>query len=189
VKVQRSGPGETPADESDLVRAAQNGDRDALGRLVSRHEGVVYRFLLGILTDEDRAADVTQETFVRALGSLDGFRGEASFRTWLLSIARNEAWGALRRAGRRREAPLEDSPSLVDPDPDPETKALDSTEVERVRRALATLPEKQRMTVSLRLFDGLNYREIAELTDSTEGSARVNYHHGIRRLRERLDDG
>lgn len=185
---QRSVPGDEPSDESYLVRAAQSGDREALGRLIDRHQGVVYRFLLGILSEEDRAADVTQETFVRALGSLDGFRGDASFRTWLLSIARNEAWGALRRAGRRREAPLDESPSLVDPDPDPETRALDSTEVDRVRRTLATLPEKQRMTVSLRLFDGLSYREIADLTDSTEGSARVNYHHGIRRLRERLDD-
>ena len=59
-------------------------------------------------------------------------------------------------------------------------------EVARVRAVLADLPEKQRLSVSLRIFEGLSFREIGETIGSTEGSARVNYHHGIQRLRELL---
>ena len=58
----------------------------------------------------------------------------------------------------------------------------------RVREALARLPEKQRLSVSLRLFDQLSFREIGALTNSTEGAARVNYHYGIGRLREWLGE-
>jgi RNA polymerase sigma-70 factor, ECF subfamily len=177
----------TPAD-AELVRRAREGDREALGFLVSRHQGVVIRFLTGILNDEDAALDVAQETFLKALRSLDGFRGDASFRTWLLAIGRNEARGFLRRAKRSREQPLEDGPEPLSGDALPDEASEQSGELERIRSALSRLPEKQRLSVSLRLFDGLSFREIGAATDSSEGSARVNYHHGIRKLREWLDD-
>jgi RNA polymerase sigma-70 factor, ECF subfamily len=182
------GRGGAPPDDAELVRRGRQGDRDAIGQLLNRHQAVVYRFLLGLLADEDLAADVTQETLVRALRNLNGFRGDASFRTWLLAIARNEGRGALRRAGRRREAALDEVAPPMDSGATPEAQAMASAEVRRVRRVLDTLPEKQRLSVYLRLFDGLSFREIARATDSTEGSARVNYHHGLRRLRERLND-
>ncbi len=175
-------------DDGELVQRAKGGDAAALDLLLDRHQGVVYRFLLGLLGDEDAAADAAQETFVRALTNLNGFRGDAAFRTWILAIARNEARGMARRKSRRRESALDDLPPPVAGGPSPETRALRNVEVQRVRDTLARLPEKQRMSVSLRLFDGLSFREIAEATDSTEGSARVNYHHGIRRLREWLHD-
>ena len=60
------------------------------------------------------------------------------------------------------------------------------TEVARVRALLACLPEKQRLAVQLRVDEGLSFREIGGVIDSSEGAARVNYHHGIRRLRELL---
>lgn len=175
-------------DDGELVERARNGDGGALELLVRRHEGVVYRFLVSFMGDEEEAADVSQETFVRALSNLNAFRGEAAFRTWLLAIARNEARGWARRSGRRRESPLDDAAPLPDERAGPDAQAIQTTEVDRVRQALARLPEKQRMSVSLRIFDGLSFREVAEATDSTEGAARVNYHHGIRRLREWFDD-
>ena len=69
---------------------------------------------------------------------------------------------------------------------DPSVEVTLRSEVARVREALADLPEKQRLSVSLRIFEGLSFREIGETIDSSEGSARVNYHHGIQRLRELL---
>ena len=171
-----------------LVHRARSGDSQATEELVVRHQGSVYRFLLGLLGDEELAADATQETFVRALGNLSGFRGDSSFRTWLLAIARNEARGTLRRRVRRREFALDEAPPLEDEKAGPEVMALRTDEVRRIREALLSLPPKQRMSVSLRLFDGLSFREVGRAIDSSEGSARVNYHHGIRRLRELLDE-
>lgn len=175
-------------DDGELVRRARNGDNGALELLVRRHQGLLFRVLVGYLGDEEAAADVAQETLVKALANLDGFRGESAFRTWLLAIARNEARGWARGVGRRREASLDTVNPLPDGRIPPDREAIRATEVERVRKALARLPEKQRMSVSLRIFDGLSFREVARLTDSTEGAARVNYHHGIRRLREWLHD-
>jgi len=173
--------------EADLLRRARAGDPEALSRLVTCHHGTVYRFLLAFLRDEDQAADATQDAFVKVLERLDGFRGESSFRTWLLVIARNEALGLIRSKGRRKEEPLGEPEHWQDGGLAPDDAAVRASEVQRVRAALERLPEKQRLTVSLRLFDELSFKEIGEIVDSTEGAARVNYHYGIGRLREWLD--
>ncbi len=178
-----AGPG-----DAELVRSALDGDRRAVEVLVERHHPVVFRFLLGFLKDEDRAADVTQDTFIKALERLSAFRGDSAFRTWLLAIARNEALGSLRSAGRRREGGLQDAEELPDRGLPPDASAVQGDELRRVREAVARLPEKQRLSVELRLFEGLSFREVAEATGSTEGAARVNYHYGIGRIREWLDE-
>lgn len=175
--------GEPPSDET-LVARAREGGLDAMDLLVSRHLGAVFRAALGILGDEDAASDAAQETFLKAFRKLDGFRGDASFKTWVLAIAANEARGVLRKAGRRKELPLE----KVGPVVSRETSADKAVEVqedaERVMKLLAELPEKQRQAVSLRIFEELSFREIGTIIGSSEGAARVNYHHGIRRLKE-----
>jgi RNA polymerase sigma-70 factor (ECF subfamily) len=173
--------------EADLLRRARAGESEALSRLVTCHHGAVYRFLLAFLKDEDQAADATQDTFVKVLDRLDSFRGESSFQTWLLVIARNEALGLIRSKGRRREEPLGEPEQWQDRGDPPDEAAVRASEIRRVRAALERLPEKQRLTVSLRLFDELSFKEIGEIVDSTEGAARVNYHYGIGRLREWLD--
>lgn len=173
-------------EEHGLVARAKNGEAAALDSLVSRHHAAVYEVTYRILGDADAAADAAQDAFVRALGALDGFRGEASFRTWLLRIAANVAWSAGRRTTRRREVALEAAPEPASDWGDPEREAVVRLEADRVTAALAELPEKQRLAVSLRIHQGLSHREIGEVIGSSEGSARVNYHLGIKRLRELL---
>jgi RNA polymerase sigma-70 factor (ECF subfamily) len=182
-----AGRSSDPSD-AELVKLAVQGDPQALENLVRRHQGVVYRFVVGFLKDEDLAADVTQDTFVKALDRLDGFRGESAFRTWLLAIARNEALGLIRSRGRRREEHLEAVHGLEDASEPADVRAFRGDEVARVREAMERLPEKQRLSVSLRLFDGLSFREVGEAIGSSEGAARVNYHYGIGRLREWLNE-
>ncbi len=177
---------ESPTDE-ELVQRVREGDQRAMNVLVDRHHGVVFRSCAAILSDEDLAADASQNSFLKAFRAIDRFRGEAAFRTWLLAIAGNEARGLLRKVKQRREDTLEHVDTLQAEGNDPSAQAVLRSEVERVRVVLADLPEKQKLTVSLRIFEGLSFREIGEIIDSTEGSARVNYHHGIRRLRELLE--
>ena len=177
---------ESPTDE-ELVQRVREGDQRAMNVLVDRHHGVVFRSCAAILSDEDLAADASQNSFLKAFRAVDRFRGEAAFRTWLLAIAGNEARGLLRKVKQRREDTLEHVDTLAAEGNDPSAQAVLRSEVERVRVVLADLPEKQKLSVSLRIFEGLSFREIGEIIDSTEGSARVNYHHGIRRLRELLE--
>ena len=176
---------ESPTDE-ELVQRVREGDQRAMNVLVDRHHGVVFRSCATILSDEDLAADASQNSFLKAFRAIDRFRGDAAFRTWLLAIAGNEARGLLRKVKQRREDALEDVDTLQAQGNDPSAEVIHRSEVARVRTVLAELPEKQKLSVSLRIFEGLSFREIGETIDSTEGSARVHYHHGIRRLRELL---
>jgi RNA polymerase sigma-70 factor (ECF subfamily) len=178
-------PGDRP-DDTELVARARRGDEDAMAELADRHYESVYRVALGIVRDADLAADVTQDAFIKALRGLGGFRGDSTFRTWLLTIASNQGRGALRSRGRRHEAPLDAVAPVAAPDMAPDERAGLLDAAAHARACLARLPEKQRMAVQLRLDEGLSFREIGRIIGSSEGASRVNYHHGIRRLREML---
>jgi RNA polymerase sigma-70 factor (ECF subfamily) len=106
----------------------------------------------------------------------------------MLTIVVNEARAVGRRRGRRGETPLDEAGALADGGDDPARRAVLRSESERARACLARLPEKQRLAVQLRIDEGLSFREVAEASGSTEGAARVNYHHGIRKLREMLEE-
>ncbi len=178
----------TPApDDQELVARARSGDERALGALVDRHHAAVFRTALAILRDEDQAADVAQDAFLKAFRGLDGFRGDAAFRTWMVSIAANEARSMLRRVGRRRETGLESAEVVPAPGTSPADRALQRLEADRVRSLLGRLPEKQRLAVTLRIEEGMSFREVGKAIGSSEGAARVNYFHGVRRLREMLE--
>ena len=175
--------GEGPSDAT-LVERARAGDPSAQGVLVRRHHGAAYAVAISIARDEDAAQDIVQDAFVKAFAALEGFRGDASFKTWLLTITANEARGLLRKTKRRRETTLDRAAPVPADTVDPAEAAVAAGEAERARRMLARLPEKQRLSVSLRVDEGLSFREIGEVIGSSEGAARVNYFHGIRRLRE-----
>jgi RNA polymerase sigma-70 factor (ECF subfamily) len=171
----------------ELVQAGRSGDEAALGMLVKRHHAAAYRVAVSLVKQDDLAQDVVQDAFMKAFRALDGFRGDAAFRTWLLTITANEARGALRRQGRRRETALEDAAPVESGEMSPASAAIVADEAGRARRLLEELPEKQRLSVSLRIEEGLSFKEIGELIGSSEGAARVNYFHGIRRLRELME--
>lgn len=174
-----------PSDE-ELVDRARRGDEAALAALVDRHHAAAYRVAVSMLRDDDGAQDIVQDAFIRAFRGLPGFRGDAAFRTWLLTITANEARAAIRRRGRRRETGFEDAGSVPLDQVGADERLAILDEADRVRAVLATLPEKQRLSVSLRIEEGLSFREIGEVIGSSEGAARVNYFHGIRRLREMM---
>lgn len=176
-----------PVSDEVLVRRARDGEESALSALVKRHADAVYRVALAIAGDPDVAQDVSQDAFLKAFRGLEGFRGDAAFRTWLLTIAANAARGALRRQGRRRETDLDAAPPVASEVRGPDEDAVLVSEAARAREALGRLPEKQRLSVQLRVDEGLSFREIAEVIGSTEGAARVNYFHGIRKLREWME--
>jgi RNA polymerase sigma-70 factor, ECF subfamily len=174
------------ADDDALVDRARAGDEAALDSIVACHYQAVYEVAYRILGEADPAADATQDAFVKAIRALGTFRKEASLRTWLLRIAANTARSAGRKTTSRREVVLEPGFHEAVGGPDPERAAVTRTEADRAAAALQQLPEKQRLAVSLRIYQDLSHREIAEVLGSSEGAARVNYHLGIKRLRELL---
>ncbi len=173
-------------DEASLIGRARLGDEHAADQLVRRYLGDVYSVTSRVLLDPDLAQDAAQEAFVNALRGLQRFRGDASFRTWLLRIALNAARTIARRQYHRREVSLEaarDAPADVR---DSAHLAAVHDEAARAAVMLERLPEKQRMAVTLRINQGLSYQQIGAVLACTEGAARVNYHLGVKRLRELL---
>jgi RNA polymerase sigma-70 factor (ECF subfamily) len=170
----------------DLVARWKGGDERAATLLVGRHADAVARFVAS-LGARDEIDEVVQDTFVRAFASLDGFRGESAFRTWLFTIARRLLLDR-RRSLRRRGEQVE----VQDADVRTEYDALDglvAREAEdRMRAGMARLTPTQREVFTLRVGEGMSYREIADVVGTTEGAARVHYHNAMRAIKEFVDD-
>jgi RNA polymerase sigma-70 factor (ECF subfamily) len=123
---------------------------------------------------------------VRAFSSIDSFRGESSLRTWLFTIERRLILDRRRSERRQRTTvPVEPADAVTEFD------ALDSLLAEeaesRVRKAVDSLSPTQREVFSLRVEQGMSYREIAEIAGTTEGAARVHYHNAMRAVKEFLE--
>jgi len=162
------------------------GDERAATELVERHAQPLARFAAS-LGEWEHVDELVQDTFVRAFSSLDQFRRESSLRTWLFTILRRLHLDR-RRAARRTAADV----SVDDVDVATEHGALDELVAEetrgRLERVVRGLTRMQREVFTLRVTEGLSYREIADVLGSTEGAARVHYHNALRAVKEALDD-
>jgi RNA polymerase sigma-70 factor (ECF subfamily) len=168
----------------ELVARWRSGDQRAATQLVERHSPALARYAasLGMRAEIE---EVVQDTFVRAFGSIESFRGESSLRTWLFTITRRLVLDR-RRALRRRR----DTAEVGEADAATEYDALDSMiageSEQRMREAIGRLTPTQREVFTLRVNDGLSYKEIAEVAGTTEGAARVHYHNALKTVKESL---
>ncbi len=175
-------PASPPVSDADLVRAYLGGDEGGATALVSRHAPAVVRFLAGSGADPGELDDLLQETFIRAFRALTSWRGESGFRSWLLSIAGNLTRDQFRRRRHRMVVTLEETDLIAHDGP---AETFDAREAERrMQDGLGTLPRLQREVFLLRAQQGFDYDEIARTLDTTPGSARVHYHHAVKRLKE-----
>jgi RNA polymerase sigma-70 factor, ECF subfamily len=173
--------------DRELVERFRDGDRAAFDQLVRRHQKGVWHLVRRYVRSDADAADVTQQAFVRAFRGLVTFRGAASVRSWLYRIAINCALSWLR--DHRREQPTEIADdALTDTHQAPARIEGDQVSA-RLRGAIAQLPPKQKMVLELRIFDDLSFREVAELADCSENTAKVNFHYAVKRLRDILGGG
>jgi RNA polymerase sigma-70 factor, ECF subfamily len=176
-------------DVADLVTAAQGGDRRAFDELVRSTYTDTYTLARRLTGNEEDARDVVQDAYLRAYKSLDKFRGDAKFQTWMYRITANCASTFLSKKSKRRTEELNDeiTPVIDDhPDHDPERKADSSIEHVRINAALEALPASLRQVVVLRDIYDLPHEEIAKQLGITEASAKVRLHRARKKLRERL---
>lgn len=183
-------------DEDPDLDRARNGDREAFGRLVRRHQRRVYAAALHILGNHSDADDATQETFVKAFRALTTFDGRSDFFTWLYRITVNTALNTL-RGGKRGAALSEKSgaeaahiggrpEALGQQGSDPAQKAQQSAEVQRVLEAIAELSPSLRVTLVLATVEDLPHKQIAEILEIPEGTVAWRVNEARRLLRQRL---
>jgi RNA polymerase sigma-70 factor (ECF subfamily) len=173
-------PDALPSD-AELIAAWRRGDEASAAELVRRHARALARFLSASGAG-DEVDDLVQETFFRAFRNIDGFRGGASFRTWVMAIGSNALKDLRRRLRRRPVVALDDRdiPDRADPHAEVVTGELER----RLEGAIGRLPPMQRNVFLLRAQQGLEYEDIAEALGTTVGAARVHYHHAVRRLKK-----
>jgi RNA polymerase sigma-70 factor (ECF subfamily) len=190
----------TPAaSDTDLVARAKAGELDAFEALTNRYEQRVYSLALRMLRQEQDAEDVTQQTFLSALENLDGFRGDASFATWLLRIATHAALKVIRKKRGLDTVSLEEATEEADNHgtiPHPEYIAdwrqspeqlVQRNEIQRLLDdALAKLDEKHRLVFLLRDVEGLSVKETAEALGLSEANTKVRLLRARLQLRELL---
>lgn len=180
-------PSERPEiTDMELIERWKAGDSRAATQLVGRHSQALARFAASA-GEREGIEELVQDTFVRAFASLDSFRGESTLRTWLFTIERRLMLDRRRTERRSRQTvPVEESDRVS------EYGALDALIAEeaqeKVRMSLDALSPTQREVFTLRVQQGLSYKEIAGIVGSTEGAARVHYHNAMRTVKEFLSD-
>ena len=169
-------------EDAALAAAYAQGDERAATELVRRHAAAVGRFLYSSGAARSDVDDLVQETFFRAFRRLDGWRGEAAFRSWLFTIGGNLLRDEFRRHKGRQMLSLEDRDIVGGADPHANLAAAEAEE--RLRAGLVMLPRLQREVFLLRVQEGSDYQQIAAALGTTPGAARVHYHHAVKRLKE-----
>ncbi len=170
------------ADDSVLVRWAQEGHSEAFEHLLRRHRVPVYRTALRLTGDAHVAEDVAQDAFIAAWQSLQLFRADSSFATWLYRIVVNRARNSYRGT---RDIPVDDVP-LEGFHPGADAEAIAREGSQRVMSAIVGLPFEQRTALVLRLFEELTYDEIAQIMSITPDAVRGRLHRARNQLAKSL---
>ncbi|MCI6279059.1 MAG: RNA polymerase sigma factor [Porphyromonas sp.] len=174
--------------DDDLLVLLHSGDRmeEAFGFLVDRYSPQLYNIVRRIVFSHDDTDDILQNVFVKVWKNVAGFRGASKLSTWLYSIATNEALSFLRKEKREQKIPLSteeyDLATTLESEP-----YFDGDELMRdFMVAIDKLPEKQKVTFELRYFEEMPYNEISEITGTSTGALKANYHHAVKKLQKFL---
>jgi len=171
------------AEEQALVARLQKGECKLFGALYERYRRPLFAYCYRLLNGKERAEDVLHEAFLKAYASLDGLNDPALFRVWLFRIARNEAYGLMRKPQHR---PYDDAEDVwSEQTPYDSLVALEQTEI--VRKALQSLKDEYREAIVLREFEGFSYVEIAEITGDTESSVKSRLFKARKALIKKLE--
>jgi RNA polymerase sigma factor (sigma-70 family) len=177
--------------DEQIIGRVQGGETRFFEELVRRHQDAVFAMALRFVGERADAEDVAQEVFLRVHRSLDGFKGDAKFSTWLYRITFNLCTDWLRRSRktRRKAANIEEAGEVADGRVDLEEGLLDDEERRRVRRALDGLEEKYRSVVLLLYYQKMSYDQIAEVLGMPLKTVETRLYRARKMLREALLKG
>ncbi|MDE2811969.1 MAG: sigma-70 family RNA polymerase sigma factor [Gemmatimonadota bacterium] len=171
--------------DADLILRFRAGQHQAFNVLVWRWQGRLYHFALRYSGDSEDARDLCQQSFIRAYGQLHRLRDPERFSTWLYQIATNLCRDHLRQ--RVQHVSLDAYEEVSDRPHPVLCRAADMDKVELrdlLNRALQTLPEEQRVVVVLKEYEGLKFREIAEVLDAPLNTVKSRLYYGLKALRK-----
>ncbi len=168
----------------ELIQDVKCGEKKSFEVLVERHEKFLMKTIVRMTRDLDAAEDVVQDTFIKAYKRLALFEGRSSFRSWLYQIALNTARNRFRK--HSRETVGTDNMD-IGVEGESESKMI-ATDVRGIlQKEIAKLPERQKQALTLRIFEDLSFKEIAEIMACPYDTAKANYRHALLKLKDRLE--
>jgi len=175
-------------EDRELLEKIRNPESRNFGfnQLVRNYQQRIYWHIRKMVIDHDDADDLVQEVFVKVWKNLDKFREDSQLYTWIYKIATNECLNFLRKKRNKFFFPIHDLESELTHKLESGIH-LDGEEVQlKLQKALLKLPDKQRMVFNMKYFDDMKYEEISEITGTSVGSLKANYHHAVKKLEDYL---
>ncbi len=181
---------ETPHENQDLIARLRDSStcRQAFGEVIALYSQPLYWQIRRMVQNHDDANDILQNTFLKAWSSIEMFRGDAKLSTWLHKIALNESITHLARERKRMHISIDDDDSFlinaIEAD-----EYIDGDELKlKLRKAIATLPEKQRMVFNMKYFDEMKYEEMSEILGTSVGALKASYHIATKKIEQYFTD-
>jgi len=174
-------------DDSLLIRKVQQGDSVAFTELVNRWQSKIHRFAFRFFADADEASEITQKTFIKTHQKVHELDDPERFDAWIYRVANNLCLDELKRAGRRKSTSLEAWLEQEQTDHHNPASELQRKELSEIlQQALLMLPDEQRTVVILKEYEGLKFREIAEILEEPESTVKSRMYYGLKSIRRIL---
>jgi len=176
-------------EDAQLVQEFLGGNHQAFNKLIGKWQDRIHHFAYRYFANNDDAAEITQKTFIKAYQKLNTLDDAGKFGSWLYRIANNMCLDELKRVGRKRAVSLEALKSA------PQTATERAADSELIRseavvllhKALLQLPNEQRIVVIMKEYEGITFREIAEILDESENTIKSRLYYGLRALKKTFD--
>ena len=173
------------SDDNELIESFKNGNRYAFNLIVLKYQKKIYWLARKMVIDHDDADDITQEVFIKLYRSIDKYRGESKFYTYLYKIAVNLSLNHLNKNKRNysRKIDLNSEAYRISSKEKSSDEFLDEKERTKIlEEAISTLPEQQRAVFNLRFYDNLSYDEIGKMLNKSTGGMKANYFHAVKNI-------
>ncbi len=177
---------ETPKEDFELVARLREPStcREAFGEVIKRYSEPLYWQIRRMVNNHDDANDLLQNTLLKAWGAIEHFRGDAKLSTWLHKIAINESITFLEKERKRQNISLDDEESFLINTIEAD-EYVDGDELALLlRKAIATLPEKQRLVFNMKYYDEMKYEEMSAILGTSVGALKASYHLAVKKIEQ-----
>ena len=177
------------SEDTDLVRRCLAGEDSAFTMLVTKYRRQVYAIAFRFTGNHEEADDLVQDTFIKAYQHLNGFRGEAAFKTWLFRITTNLSINANKSSRVSKDSGQEPDEHWRAQSPRPIQNLIDQQRQRELYQAIAQLPPKQKQTLMLKTFGHMTCEEVASIMKCSSGTVKANVFNALKRLKTILNPG
>lgn len=170
-------------EESELIKEAQNGSRNAMNILFQQNYKTLYGFLIKLTGNLNFSEDLVQETLMKAMMHIKSFRGESKFSSWLIQISLNLYKNEIKKIKRFETSNIEEK-SFLESEVNVENTICDKLQVQKALRELQAMSYEKRVTFILKHYYGYSLEEISSIMNCSEGTVKSRLHNTIKRLKD-----